>query len=388
MLHHGKTGPPCRSCGVQGHKPGDDACKAKPKDKILAFKGYQHPLSNHYPSKLSVYDMDFKSLEAAFFYRMATEFDKTQLAEAIKGAKHAGIVKRLSKDIAEDEDRWKWEEDNTQVMVHLLNAKLDQCPEFRQCLIDNAGLVFAEATPSKIWGTGLSPYITERTSAEYWLGRNLLGALLTEMSQQLVDDAVLSSSSMDSGSNELSGQDTSLILIIYWTHTQDRNLLSYIMSMISSLTQISQGTMVLWGHVMLSLTYGTSSTSSTQGQGSSVLKGQVTRASGAVRQSGSSWCFQESCRYWDVCGVSDPSFLVKKASGGHRLVTAFVVVGRYSKPQPSLMPDVDSTLRQIGQWKYIVVTDLSKAFYQIPLSKDSIKYRGVATPFKGVRVYV
>ena len=30
------------------------------------------------------------------------------------------------------------------------------------------------------------------------------------MSQQLVDDAVLSSSSMDSGSNELSGQDTSL----------------------------------------------------------------------------------------------------------------------------------------------------------------------------------
>ena len=52
------------------------------------------------------------------------------------------------------------------------------------------------------------------------------------------------------------------------------------------------------------------------------------------------------------------------------------------------MPDVDSTLRQIGQWKYIVVTDLSKAFYQIPLSKDSIKYCGVATPFKGVRVYV
>ena len=67
VLHHGKNGPPCRSCGVQGHKPGEDACKAKPKDKILAFKGYQHPLSNHYPSKLSVYDMDFKSLEAAFF---------------------------------------------------------------------------------------------------------------------------------------------------------------------------------------------------------------------------------------------------------------------------------------------------------------------------------
>ena len=84
----------------------------------------------------------------------------------------------------------------------------------------------------------------------------------------------------------------------------------------------------------------------------------------------------------------NPSFLVKKQSGGHRLVTAFADVGRYSKPQPSLIPDVDSTLRQIGQWEYIIATDLTNAFYQIPLPRDSIKYCGVATPFKGVRVYV
>ena len=83
----------------------------------------------------------------------------------------------------------------------------------------------------------------------------------------------------------------------------------------------------------------------------------------------------------------NPSFLVKKPNGGHRLVTAFSDVGRYSKPQPSLMPDVDSTLRKIAQWKYIIVTDLTSAFYQIPLSKSSMKYCGVATPFKGVRVY-
>ena len=83
----------------------------------------------------------------------------------------------------------------------------------------------------------------------------------------------------------------------------------------------------------------------------------------------------------------NPSFLVKKPSGGFRLVTAFSDVGRYSKPQPSLMPDVDSTLRTIAQWKYIIKTDLTSAFYQISLSKDSMKYCGVATPFRGVRVY-
>ena len=41
-----------------------------------------------------------------------------------------------------------------------------------------------------------------------------------------------------------------------------------------------------------------------------------------------------------------PSFLVKKGNGGYRLVTVFADVGRYSKHQPSLTPDVDYTLRQ------------------------------------------
>ncbi len=68
-------------------------------------------------------------------------------------------------------------------------------------------------------------------------------------------------------------------------------------------------------------------------------------------------------------------------------MTAFAEVGKYTKPQPSLMPDVDSTLRQVARWKFVITTDLTKAFYQIPLSKDSMKYCGVVTPFRGVRVY-
>ena len=96
------------------------------------------------------------------------------------------------------------------------------------------------------------------------------------------------------------------------------------------------------------------------------------------------------CRPEDLKVVVEylnPSFLVKKRNGGFRLVTAFTDVGRYSKPQPSLMPDVDSTLLKIAYWKYIIVSDLSQAFYQIPLAKNSMKYCGVVTPFKGVRVY-
>ena len=88
-----------------------------------------------------------------------------------------------------------------------------------------------------------------------------------------------------------------------------------------------------------------------------------------------------------VAEYLSPSFLVRKTNGNFRLVTAFADVGRYSKPQPSLLPDVNSTLRSIARWKYIIKSDLTSAFYQIPLSTGSMKYCGVVTPFKGVRVY-
>ena len=84
----------------------------------------------------------------------------------------------------------------------------------------------------------------------------------------------------------------------------------------------------------------------------------------------------------------NPSFLVKKPNGGSCLVTAFAdAVERYSKPQPALLPDVDSSLHLVAQLKQIIVTDLTSAFYQIPLARESMKYCGVATPFKGVCVY-
>ena len=83
----------------------------------------------------------------------------------------------------------------------------------------------------------------------------------------------------------------------------------------------------------------------------------------------------------------NPSFLVKKPNNTFRLVTSFGEVAKYCKPAPSLMPNVDSTLRLIGQWKFIIKADLAKAYYQIPLDKASQRFCGVVTPFRGMRVY-
>ena len=72
---------------------------------------------------------------------------------------------------------------------------------------------------------------------------------------------------------------------------------------------------------------------------------------------------------------------------GHGLFTVFGDNGRYSKPQPSLLPDVDSTLRHIAQWKHL------PQIWQEPSTRshspvhDSKKYSTLVTPFWGVQVY-
>ena len=81
------------------------------------------------------------------------------------------------------------------------------------------------------------------------------------------------------------------------------------------------------------------------------------------------------------------SFLVHKAKGGYRLVTAFTSLGQYCKTLPVTMSTVDSVLRMLGKWKYIISTDLRDAFYQIPLEHSSMKWCGTMTPYRGLRVY-
>ena len=87
--------------------------------------------------------------------------------------------------------------------------------------------------------------------------------------------------------------------------------------------------------------------------------------------------------------VVNPSFLVAKkpASRGHRLVTAFGNLACHVKnPQPP-MQSTDQVLRRLSSWKYLITADIAQAYHQISLAKESQKYAGIASPFKGLRVY-
>ncbi len=186
IIHHGKDNRPCRACNQVGHKFGSENCPAIPKSPIYAFKSFEHPLSNHYPCKLLMFQEEFKSYEHALFWKMATDLNKPHLATRIKDSVHAGVAKTLSNEM-EEEAQQKWEDSNDTLIRNMLYEKFKQVQAFRQCLIDNRDKQFAEAGRNLRWATGLSPYVSEKTAPEFWPGLNYLGALLTEMADQSED---------------------------------------------------------------------------------------------------------------------------------------------------------------------------------------------------------
>ena len=86
---------------------------------------------------------------------------------------------------------------------------------------------------------------------------------------------------------------------------------------------------------------------------------------------------------------TNPSFLVKKQppSTQKRLVTDFNSISKFCRPTPSLLPNVESTLRSIASWKFLIKTDMSSAYHQLPMKKESKRFCGVHTPYRGLLVY-
>ena len=73
-------------------------------------------------------------------------------------------------------------------MKELLEIKATQCLPFHDCLVEHKDHILAEATPSKFWASGLSPFVTENCSPDFWPGQNMLGVLLMEITETILQE--------------------------------------------------------------------------------------------------------------------------------------------------------------------------------------------------------
>ena len=154
---------------------------------------------------------------------MATDLEKHELAARIKAAAHAGVAKRLSKEMAEEE-REAWDHENVDVMRTLLQQKAKTCMQFRNRLLLNKDKILAESTINKRWGTGLPKFITEVTEPTLWPGTNLLGKLLMELTTQLTSSGMDIEYAVDEESDAEEGEvDDSPVKFVRDTSSRDNN---------------------------------------------------------------------------------------------------------------------------------------------------------------------
>ena len=137
----------------------------------ISFHGHQHPLSNIPPCHLELYDRSFSSSEAAYQCRKALEYEEWEVAEEISKCTRAIEAKRLGEKIRTDQHWWNMRKS---IMMEIVTAKAQQCPEFRNTLIASHGNSLIEDTAHEFWGRG-----------KQHRGQNTLGILLESLRSNL-----------------------------------------------------------------------------------------------------------------------------------------------------------------------------------------------------------
>ena len=72
------------------------------------------------------------------------------------------------------------------IMKDIVEAKVSQCPDFHD-ILKNAPpkAVFVESTYDDFWGSGLNIAWTKHTNKTTWPGKNMLGDIITKVSQKM-----------------------------------------------------------------------------------------------------------------------------------------------------------------------------------------------------------
>ncbi len=179
----------CRVCKEPGHDPGSPECTHYAASiNVMTIGGYLDPLSNHYKSPFVHKHIPAKTVENHWFYHKGNSNGQTELAQLCLDAKDGGKAKMLSKSIlcAKDWDQCSAAYD---AMKDIVRSKITQVKAARDklYLAWQNGSMIVEAVPNPRdlwWGSSLDHEATAHTKPEHWPGKNKLGQILMELSEE------------------------------------------------------------------------------------------------------------------------------------------------------------------------------------------------------------
>lgn len=142
-------------------------------------------LSNWYPSKFTVNDVDFSSMEQYMMYKKAVCFGDKDMANKILATDDVAEIKAFGRLVANyNESYWNWVRQI--VVFEGLTAKFSQNEDLKAKLKATDNSILAEcAVKDRIWGIGLSMNNPDRLQIDKWKGQNLLGYALMMVRERL-----------------------------------------------------------------------------------------------------------------------------------------------------------------------------------------------------------
>lgn len=133
-------------------------------------------------------NIEFFCTEQEFMYRKAMLFEDYDIADKILKATDPKIVKKLGRQVKNFDDK-VWSDIRYDVMYSACRSKFTQNKEANKALLSYPDKEFVEASPYDIiWGIGLSEADCRAADSSKWRGQNLLGKVLTNLRNELVNE--------------------------------------------------------------------------------------------------------------------------------------------------------------------------------------------------------
>ena len=155
-------------------------------EKFTYFWRTESPFSNWHPCQFELDGIVFNSTEQHMMYHKAMLFDNEEIAQKILKATSPSKQKALGRQV-EGFDPLVWEKHRWDIVYAGNKAKFTQNENLLKRLLKTQGTTIVEASPvDDIWGIGLAEEDPRALSRHTWRGLNLLGQILTELREELI----------------------------------------------------------------------------------------------------------------------------------------------------------------------------------------------------------
>jgi ribA/ribD-fused uncharacterized protein len=153
-------------------------------DKTVVFYSLHSVFSNFHSAEVVISGDRFCCNEQFFQRAKALMFGDYETADKIMSETDPYKINVLGKKVR-GHKKEVWEKKAYKTLKHVNEVKFSQNLHARQALLDTGDLIIGEASPDRMYGTGIHISSSHATDETKWIGKNLMGQILTEIRQSL-----------------------------------------------------------------------------------------------------------------------------------------------------------------------------------------------------------